>query len=225
MVPSSAETGETRKSRDTSSPPPSGDRNVNDGLRIGSDEHNGDGIARDVRERQIERAVGDVDVLAAENAGHVVVGELPRRHGAVVEHHAGKRPDAGRGHRAARREQGQSENQDMSDCAHGSLLEHPDRRGGPPSRPSHRYRRFTRRYPDRHKLVISIASGAATNGRIRRLRYLCRSSCQRTSSGFSSTFGKSRLTTTGSWPLRTRTHDSGSSSRALISWCGTNGGM
>ena len=48
-----------------------------------------------------------------------------------------------------------------------------------------------------------------------------RSSTQCTCSGLGSTLGRSRLTTTGSWPLRTSTHDSGSSSLALISWCGT----
>ena len=49
-------------------------------------------------------------------------------------------------------------------------------------------------------------------------------STQCTCSGLGSTFGRSRLTTTGCWPLRHSTHDSGSSSLALISWCGTNGG-
>jgi hypothetical protein len=50
-------------------------------------------------------------------------------------------------------------------------------------------------------------------------------STQCTCSGLGSTFGRSRLTTTGSCPLRQSTHDSGSESLALISWCGTNGGM
>ena len=45
-----------------------------------------------------------------------------------------------------------------------------------------------------------------------------------TFSGFGSTFGRSRFTTTGSWPLRHSTQDSGSVSLALISWWGTNGG-
>ena len=45
-----------------------------------------------------------------------------------------------------------------------------------------------------------------------------------TFSGLGSTFGSSRLTTTGSWPLRQSTQDNGSLSLALISWCGTNGG-
>lgn len=49
-------------------------------------------------------------------------------------------------------------------------------------------------------------------------------STQWTSSGLGSTFGRSRFTTTGSCPLRHSTHDSGSSSFALISWCGTYGG-
>ena len=48
-------------------------------------------------------------------------------------------------------------------------------------------------------------------------------STQKTSSGFSTT-GMSRFTTTGSWPLRSSTHSSGSFSLALISWCGTKGG-
>src|SRR5205085_97577 len=48
-------------------------------------------------------------------------------------------------------------------------------------------------------------------------------STQCTSSGFSTT-GMSRFTTTGSWPLRQSTQESGSSSFALISWCGTYGG-
>ncbi len=48
-------------------------------------------------------------------------------------------------------------------------------------------------------------------------------STQCTSSGFSTT-GMSRFTTTGSCPLRTSTQESGSSSFALISWCGTYGG-
>ena len=42
-----------------------------------------------------------------------------------------------------------------------------------------------------------------------------------TFSGFGSTFGRSRFTTTGSWPLRHSTQDNGSVSLALISWCGT----
>ena len=50
----------------------------------------------------------------------------------------------------------------------------------------------------------------------------CMPSAQ-TSSGFS-TGSISRFTTTGSWPLRISTHSSASESRALISWCGTNGG-
>jgi hypothetical protein len=45
-------------------------------------------------------------------------------------------------------------------------------------------------------------------------------SIQRTSSGRSAG-SMSRLTTTGSWSLRTSTHSSGSSVSALISWCGT----
>ena len=52
----------------------------------------------------------------------------------------------------------------------------------------------------------------------------CRSSTHSTVSGLGSMPGKSRLTTTGSWPLRTRTQDKGASSLALISWCGTKGG-
>ncbi len=40
----------------------------------------------------------------------------------------------------------------------------------------------------------------------------------------SATPSMSRLMTIGSWPLRVSTQCSGSSSRALISWCGTNGG-
>src|SRR5215213_5942047 len=48
-------------------------------------------------------------------------------------------------------------------------------------------------------------------------------STQWTSSGFSTT-GMSRLTTTGSWPLRHSTQESGSVSLAFISWCGTKGG-
>ncbi len=49
----------------------------------------------------------------------------------------------------------------------------------------------------------------------------CRSSTQRTGCGSGSTSGRSRFTTTGSWPERTTTHDSGSPARALISWWGT----
>src|SRR6185503_2607718 len=45
-------------------------------------------------------------------------------------------------------------------------------------------------------------------------------STQCTSSGFSTT-GMSRFTTTGSWPLRQSTQESGSVSLALISWWGT----
>src|SRR5687768_3507629 len=45
-------------------------------------------------------------------------------------------------------------------------------------------------------------------------------STQCTSSGISTT-GMSRFTTTGSWPLLHSTHESGSVSLALISWCGT----
>jgi hypothetical protein len=52
----------------------------------------------------------------------------------------------------------------------------------------------------------------------------CKSSTHSTVSGLDSTFGRSRLTTTGSWPLRTSTQDNGASSLALISWCGTKGG-
>ena len=47
------------------------------------------------------------------------------------------------------------------------------------------------------------------------------SSTQRTRSGSASTSARSRFTTTGSWPERTTTQDSGSSASALISWCGT----
>ena len=50
------------------------------------------------------------------------------------------------------------------------------------------------------------------------------SSTQWMSSGFGSTAGMSRFTTTGSWPLRTTTHDSESSGLAFISWWGTYGG-
>ena len=45
-------------------------------------------------------------------------------------------------------------------------------------------------------------------------------SIQGTCSG-SGTPSMFRFTTTGSWPLRATTHSNGSSSRALISWCGT----
>ena len=46
-------------------------------------------------------------------------------------------------------------------------------------------------------------------------------STQCTFSGLGSTFGRSRFTTTGCWPLRQSTQDSGSASLALISWWGT----
>ena len=71
------------------------------------------------------------------------------------------------------------------------------------------------------RAIMCPLGRAAVTGRV----------CQRGWPGFvhgtcsgSATPSISRLMTIGSWPLRVSTHSSGWSSRALISWCGTNGG-